>query len=43
MGIVDTITGKLGGQAQGANSKGGSLLSGVMEMFPTANRADCRG
>ncbi|SNB46251.1 YidB family protein [Geobacter sp. DSM 9736] len=33
MGIVDDITGKLGMGKQGSESKEGSLLSGVMEMF----------
>lgn len=33
MGIVDTITSKLGSQGQGSQSKEGSVLSGIMEMF----------
>ncbi|WP_243688558.1 YidB family protein [Geotalea toluenoxydans] len=33
MGIVDTITSKLGGQSQASDGKAGSILSGVMEMF----------
>ena len=33
MGLLDNLTTKFGGQDQGAQNKGGSLLSGVMEMF----------
>lgn len=33
MGILDNIGSKLGGQSEGQDPKGGSLLSGVMEMF----------
>lgn len=33
MGILDNITNKFGSQSEGAEQKGHSLLSGVMEMF----------
>lgn len=33
MGMLDNLTGKLGGQFQGGNGKEGSILSSMMELF----------
>src|SRR3954453_11936525 len=43
MGFLDNITSKLGGQHEGQQTKAGSLLTGVMEMFSNRESGGLQG
>lgn len=43
MGLMDTLTSKLGNQSESSDQKSGSLLSGVMEMFSSGESGGIQG